>query len=187
MADKKVCSIPECAKESIARGLCISHYGKQRRTGELEKKHLDRPNCQVKGCVNDHKGRGYCRLHLDRLKRLGTTDLPPKVIKIKASPIEKVVRLCEIEGCGKKHSAKGYCQSHYDRYRSYGSPHITYRYTYLPEALTKGDETSYYLLGAFMADGCLITREGGYTCKINSVDKEWLETINQHLIYSSIP
>lgn len=52
------------------------------------------------------------------------------------------------------------------------------KYIYYPNTLTNEDDISYYLLGAFITDGC-IYKNGtkNYACQLSSIDTDWLELI----------
>lgn len=52
------------------------------------------------------------------------------------------------------------------------------KYIYYPEILTNEDDLSYYLLGAFITDGC-VYRNGtdNYACQLCSIDIDWLNLI----------
>lgn len=51
------------------------------------------------------------------------------------------------------------------------------KYTYYAETLTNEDDISYYLLGAFITDGCVYKNGTNYACQLSSVDTDWLDLI----------
>lgn len=56
-------------------------------------------------------------------------------------------------------------------------------YQYRPETFLNEDDTSYYLLGAFMSDGCVHkVRDSSWACSIGSSDKDWLEIIRNYIV-----
>lgn len=58
----------------------------------------------------------------------------------------------------------------------------TYMKDYKPEILWNKDDISYYLLGAFITDGSIRTKNGKYgTCSVTSCDYEWLVQIRNLL------
>lgn len=54
------------------------------------------------------------------------------------------------------------------------------KYIYYPEILSNEDDISYYLLGAFITDGC-VYRNGtnNYACQLSSTDIDWLDLIKK--------
>jgi intein/homing endonuclease len=55
------------------------------------------------------------------------------------------------------------------------------RYDYDISCLTNCDDISYYLLGAFITDGCVYkTSPRLHACQLTSKDKDWLEKILPH-------
>lgn len=72
------CSIDGCDNDAFARGLCCSHYGRERRAGRIES--YRRTNivchgrCSIDGCDGPNFGRGLCRSHNRRAVNVG--DLP---------------------------------------------------------------------------------------------------------------
>lgn len=71
MADKALCSIPDCGKPAKARSLCTRHYQSARAHGEISVK----PNkgrgtcCDVDGCDRRQVALGKCSLHYRRYQR----------------------------------------------------------------------------------------------------------------------
>lgn len=59
-----------------------------------------------------------------------------------------------------------------------------HKHIYNLDTLYKEDAISYYLLGAFMTDGCIYKRKdrsNTYCVTLTSKDKDWLELINQFI------
>lgn len=69
------CSIEDCPKAQVARGMCSMHYARWSRHGD--------PNwtptrvikaCKVDGCDDPFYGRGFCHPHYTRWRRFGEDD-----------------------------------------------------------------------------------------------------------------
>jgi hypothetical protein len=65
MAEKPICSIPDCGKPTVARSLCRHHYG---RWWGANRQHKP---CQVDGCKNHRRGSKFCSPHDHRYRRYG--------------------------------------------------------------------------------------------------------------------
>lgn len=68
----KMCSVPECQRQSAARGYCSSHYEQWKRgktPPELFTPLPPRPECLVSGCDRPQYCRGGCRTHYDSALR----------------------------------------------------------------------------------------------------------------------
>lgn len=127
------CLASGCDKPSIAKGLCRSHYNKDRRQRAK--------NCSEEGCVRPVEARGLCSthyaLHRDQAVADGTWaayDTPPGCSE-KGCPSTEVHALgrcrphyeahrratappCAVEGCTLKSSQRrGMCSTHYRRWR----------------------------------------------------------------------
>ena len=85
MADKALCSIPECINVAVAKGVCHGHRHQLKKYGTTKplrptKKHF-RPTCSVDQCneraVEDDANSGLCLLHLRRMRRSGSIE--PKI------------------------------------------------------------------------------------------------------------
>lgn len=55
------------------------------------------------------------------------------------------------------------------------------KYEFNSNVLLNNDDTSYYLLGAYMTDGCISTRKHHRSFSIASMDTEWIEAIRDLL------
>lgn len=103
MAPKSLCSIPDCNKPAITRGLCGVHY---RRWLAHDAPAKFRP-CIVQGCTkNSHHTAG------GKQKRCTTHY---RAWKEQNSPIR-----CSIQGCNRAHYGKGLCQKHWTRISANG-------------------------------------------------------------------
>lgn len=67
MATSRLCSIPDCGKPPVARGLCSAHYQR------IQKKGYVRPPkpCSVEGCTRQFHAQGLCIKHYKRLLKYG--------------------------------------------------------------------------------------------------------------------
>lgn len=71
------CTVEDCGRREIARGLCTTHYERQRRSGSLDEHQGIRAllprggTCKVDGCARAAVARGMCQLHYDRTRRTG--------------------------------------------------------------------------------------------------------------------
>lgn len=73
------CTIDDCGRPHMARGLCQMHYGRWQRTGNTDKYEYVRPTCTVKGCGRPSKTRKMCGKHYQQWKAHGEVqpDLTP--------------------------------------------------------------------------------------------------------------
>lgn len=75
---KRTCSIDGCDRPHAARGWCMTHWRRWRRTGTTDPA-TPPPKCSVDGCDRRSSSRGWCRLHYERWQRCGTPERPTKV------------------------------------------------------------------------------------------------------------
>lgn len=76
---RATCLAGDCDKPVAGRGVCISHYRRLCRHGDVHAeiplgewpRELTRPPCSVAGCSQPHTARGYCKTHYGRLLRYG--------------------------------------------------------------------------------------------------------------------
>lgn len=60
----RTCSLDGCARPILARGLCGTHYQRQRLHGTTELQERRRTTgCAIDGCGNAHRAKGYCATH----------------------------------------------------------------------------------------------------------------------------
>lgn len=112
---KCFCSVSECKKPVIARGLCSMHWARWRKHGDPTKGAFRAlpPTCEVEGCENEARirkgGKAVCIKHEQRFRKYGSFDLPVRAPKPWA--------ICTIEGCGKPARTRGanLCDMHYCR------------------------------------------------------------------------
>ena len=69
------CSVDECERKHSARGLCSTHYVRNKRTGSptgsLKRTYV----CEVAGCENKHYGRNLCQQHYLRWYSFGDANI----------------------------------------------------------------------------------------------------------------
>jgi hypothetical protein len=71
---ERLCEVPGCLKPRSGAGLCLMHYTRMRRHGDLgdaQPQRLKRSGCLVEGCGRVHKAKGYCSRHYMNLLRTG--------------------------------------------------------------------------------------------------------------------
>lgn len=74
MAERMICSIPECGKHVFARGWCRNHWNRWRAHGDpLGGLFRQKPGgpCAVSGCDERSLRRGMCGPHYERWRRHG--------------------------------------------------------------------------------------------------------------------
>lgn len=118
----ETCLVNLCQNPAKVRGLCDTHWRKERDlTGNLE-----RP-CNVPDCRGTHKGRGLCSAH-HQAWRAGT--LPAELHQYveaegrKPGPKAKYLT-CTEDQCDKKPKARGLCAMHYSRWQRASKKHET--------------------------------------------------------------
>ncbi|AMO55555.1 Cys-rich domain protein [Endozoicomonas montiporae CL-33] len=106
-----ICSVTECDKVVLARGLCAKHYRRWQRHGDvftinkLPNGTYD-PVCEIEGCNRKTHSNGLCATHQARLKKIGS---------LATNHPKKPYRGCKVEGCMGTHYAKDLCRKHYRR------------------------------------------------------------------------
>jgi hypothetical protein len=78
------CAEPTCSRPVKARGLCETHYERQRTAGR---------SCSYPACGRAIRAKGLCKTHYDRARNKG--------------------RVCEVRGCRQPVKAAGLCFTHY--------------------------------------------------------------------------
>jgi intein/homing endonuclease len=58
---------------------------------------------------------------------------------------------------------------------------VIYKHKYNTDIFYNEDAKSYYLLGAYITDGCIINDNNFLRTKLSSKDKDWLELINRYI------
>jgi len=109
VAPKRTCTIGDCAKRHVARGMCGAHYRRWRRGQKLEPPVVDRSidkGCLIEDCDKGHHCLGYCTVHYERRRSGGNMDAP---VSQRRPPIGGD---CEVSGCERKHASKGFCRTH---------------------------------------------------------------------------
>ena len=138
--DKRICSVENCGKSVLARGLCVTHYHRWHRTVKPPSEVMDsrpcggcgkpiyrtaavapirhycspdcRPRCSIEGCEKPRHGKVYCTEHHTRWKRTGDPLTPLKR--------QYNVGNCTVEGCDQPMRKTGWCASHYAQWQRSG-------------------------------------------------------------------
>ena len=117
----KKCSVIGCESPHLAKGFCVKHYCRFRKTGDPLgiKKYHRRPmayhKCSVDGCEGQGRTRGLCPTHYQRFLKYGD----PLCGGILRTPKPEH---CNVDGCGHPVVARGLCAMHYARLRRHGDP-----------------------------------------------------------------
>jgi hypothetical protein len=108
-----VCGVRGCERRFYAKGLCNTHYKRERRTGDVQAdrrigEKVAAKKCSVEGCDNVATERGWCHGHYLRYVRLG--DVQPE------RPLSRRVNYtCSVIGCSDPATARGLCEVHKQR------------------------------------------------------------------------
>jgi hypothetical protein len=116
-----VCSVEECDRRVVARGLCRRHYARLHRSGKLEARQWQpRAGCSVEGCERQSESGGYCSMHRWRVRTYGDPGPAGRIQKRRdAAPPAQ----CGVEGCGRlRRAGADYCHLHNERLRLTGEP-----------------------------------------------------------------
>lgn len=105
---KRTCSLPECSRPFVAKGLCTMHYQRQKKHGDPGITSSVRPGgiCRIEGCGAPHVARGWCSKHYNRWQRDEGTGRPR----------------CAVQACEKPALKRGWCDMHYGRWQKHGDP-----------------------------------------------------------------
>ena len=68
---KRTCTIGDCERAHLARGMCSLHYQRDRTKSG--------PSCSVDGCDDPVIARSLCRLHYNRRLRTGSVGSPTRL------------------------------------------------------------------------------------------------------------
>lgn len=115
----RMCSVSDCGKPTVGRGLCRRHYVRWWRTGVVgpaESIARKRAMCAVPDCDRSAEARGLCKTHYGRLLRHGS----PLDSALKHKPTAG--RVCAVERCERPVTKRDWCDAHYLRWRRYGDP-----------------------------------------------------------------
>lgn len=96
------CAAADCGKPICARGFCVNHYRKKRKSGELPLLERKAPKpCAVDGCERDVLARGWCSSHYARWRHSGNVraDEPFEVVSgsAKCGRCQRIQRLDRFE------------------------------------------------------------------------------------------
>lgn len=88
-----LCELNSCDSKHYSRGLCVAHYERWRRSGNVDE-HIPvkkwRSTCEVPECERKHRSKGLCGLHYNRLRATGTTEANPKKLTAGMSVDQKL-------------------------------------------------------------------------------------------------
>lgn len=74
---RDACSIGDCSRKVLARGMCSAHYARWSsgdrgdRLSRPMRKHDPSRGCLVEGCDRSHDSHGYCDMHRRRVAKRG--------------------------------------------------------------------------------------------------------------------
>ena len=118
---ERICSIPGCSRDVLARGWCRKHYRNWASTGDplknltQLKSEAPKPACSIGGCDRSAHALGMCKKHYERQRVGGSALLTRTQMRMAAAPTT-----CSVEGCDRSIKARGWCQAHYFRWRRNG-------------------------------------------------------------------
>ena len=98
----RICDVEGCGNEHVALGMCMMHYSRVRRTGEVKKREPPNKPCMYEGCKAKHSAHGYCRVHYGRYKKGIPMDGPTAYLHPTCSGPE----------CDREARALGLCAAH---------------------------------------------------------------------------
>lgn len=104
-----ICSVDECIKPICSRGVCVKHYRRMRKSGELPLLPRKQPKpCAVDGCDRETLARGWCSSHYARWRHSGDVraDEPFEVVNGSA----KCGRCQRIQGVDRFDEGKSWCR-----------------------------------------------------------------------------
>ena len=119
--DKPRCSVKECDKPTISKGMCSTHY---------KKSYRENSKCTVDDCENQVQGHGMCKRHLTAYKKSSEgkkeflksyKPIEPEILKelkILEEQVKAKVIICKENNCHRKVKTKEYCSYHYKRWLS---------------------------------------------------------------------
>ena len=73
---RSICSVSTCSKFAAGRGLCMTHYRRLLRTGDVKPnvpiaEPFNKPFCKIDGCERKAHPHQFCAMHLRRFQRYG--------------------------------------------------------------------------------------------------------------------
>lgn len=117
----KECIIPSCDNKPAAKGMCSTHYCRQRDGIDMDAPIVKRTQnvgeCAADDCQNGARVKGWCDKHYRRFKATGD---PLKTRWKHRSGGE-----CSVAECAKVSSKGGFCEMHHKRNLIYGDPNVS--------------------------------------------------------------
>lgn len=89
------CNLEWCEKVQYAKGLCASHYERQRQGLPLIDPRIPKPPCLVEGCDHESHTKGYCRTHY-MYQWAGMELKPIRRYKVEMDGEDKLCKTCGI-------------------------------------------------------------------------------------------
>jgi hypothetical protein len=114
------CGIDACDRPHKARGLCQTHYMRERRHGDpavslINRDHAD--TCSVDGCERRYRADGLCSMHWQRRRARGDMG-SAQPSRAQYGPDSR----CTANGCERRPQRNWLCEMHADRVESSGDP-----------------------------------------------------------------
>ena len=146
---ERTCSIDGCTRPLKAKGLCSTHWWRDKhgKSMQVDKLRRSKSTCSVEGCSRETKGAGLCGMHYHRMRKNGEVGsaVPKRRIGINegqcsARQCEKPAAImglcsvhyrrerlasspaCAVEGCTHPAESRGWCSTHYRRWQACGDP-----------------------------------------------------------------
>ncbi len=102
------CAVPDCPRDTYARGHCEKHYRQLLRRGQLSPARLAARTCRAGTCERPSVTRGWCHAHYLRWVRTGDAR-PEEPLLGPGAPG------CSVDGCPHRNHARGLCRTHLER------------------------------------------------------------------------
>ncbi|MDP9145909.1 MAG: HNH endonuclease [Actinomycetota bacterium] len=115
----QACSIKECSRPKLAKGLCQMHYARRQRGStnmDPRPREWEKRSCSSPGCQTKHFAKGLCTKHYYR-NRFRLRKGIPLDAPLKGSRTE-----CSVEDCKRSHHGLGWCGMHFKRVQKFGEP-----------------------------------------------------------------
>ena len=117
----KECIIPSCDNKPAAKGMCSTHYCRQRDGIDMDAPIVKRTQnvgeCAADDCQNGARVKGWCDKHYRRFKATGDP--------LKTRWKHRSGGGCSVAGCAKASSKGGFCEMHHKRSLIHGDPNVS--------------------------------------------------------------